>query len=103
MIDDVIGEIARLYADGVKVSEIAAKVGYSKKYVEEVIQDDRMLFPYRKRRVPKEVVEKAVSDVIDGGKPAKAVAYEIGCHVNTVRAWVRKDVEARLAEAARGR
>lgn len=91
-------EMRRMYSQGMTTKEIAEHIGYSESYVRQIIRENRNIFPYRKRRIPKEIKEECVSLVLDKDWSQEAASRKYGVHVNTVGRWVSKELRRRIEE-----
>lgn len=87
-----------MYSQGMTTKEIAERIGYSESYVRQIIRKNRDMFPYRKRRIPKEIREECVSLVLDKDWSQEAASRKYGVHVNTVGRWVSKELRRRIGE-----
>lgn len=89
----------RMYRRGVGVKNIAYAFGYSKGYVNQIIQKNRDKFPYRVRHASEQTKDECVRLVLDEDWTQKKVANEYGFHVNTISRWVNAEIRRRMKKA----
>ena len=89
MTDDELDRLEELWLEGVKVSDIADKLGYSKSLVEKQVHRDRRRFPYRHNRINRRLLDMVVDMVMNGKVTVRNAAYSLGVCEDVIRRELR--------------
>lgn len=90
MTDDEVEYMADMWDEGLKVKEIAERIGYSFATVYGKIVSDRDKFPLRNKRVPLEDRRTWAMLISSGAATVDEAARSTGVSRSAVRYWVEK-------------
>lgn len=82
--------LARLWAAGLPVKQIARRMGYCPGTIDLYARIDRDRCPYRHRQIDRGLREALTDRVMAGDLTAGEAAEIAGCSIKTVRTWTHR-------------